>query len=119
MKDFFYYLKKGELRIPTCTACHRKVWPPTFFCNMCYISEIEMVKADPKGIILEHTQSDFVELGAENIYALIDIGGIRLIGSVVGGLVSVNKSVLLKRCGIRNNLCPFYEFSIVDNHDQS
>lgn len=77
-----------------------------------------MVKADPKGIILEHTQSNFDELGAENIYALIDIGGIRLIGSVVGGLVSVNNFVLLKRCGIRKNLYPFYEFSVVDNHDQ-
>lgn len=119
MKDFFYYLKKGELRIPTCNVCHRKIWPPTYFCNTCYRSDIEMIKVDPKGKILEYAKSYHNELNVEKMFALIEIGGIRLIGSVIGSGVSVNNSVHLERCGFKNNVYPFYEFRIVDNGDQS
>ena len=78
-----------------------------------------MIKVDPKGKVLEYAESYLDEFNVENIFALIEISGIRLIGSVIGSGVSVNNSVLLKRCGFKNNVYPFYEFRIVDNGDQS
>src|SRR6185437_3847286 len=91
MKDFFYYLQRGQLRIPTCCNCHQKVWPPNQFCSQCFSRRIDMVKADSKGRIIEFSR-------------------VRLIGSIVGKGIETNSSVLLRRCGLTEGKNAFYEF---------
>jgi hypothetical protein len=47
-----------------------------------------------------------------NVFALIEMSGIRLIGSVTGSQVSKGNSVILQRCGLRKDKEPFYEFKV-------
>ena len=110
MKDFFYYLKRGQLRIPTCCNCHQKVWPPNQFCSQCFSRRIDMVKADSKGRIIEFSKSHNKNNPSELTYGLIEISGVRLIGSIVGKGIEANSSVLLRRCGLTESKNAFYEF---------
>lgn len=115
MKDFFYYLQRGQLRIPTCSKCHQKVWPPSQFCSQCFSRRIDMVKADRKGRILELSKSHNKDYTLEMTYALIEISGVRLIGSVIGNRIKANNSVLLRRCGLKQGKNAFYEFLMDTN----
>ena len=110
MKDFFYYLQRGQLRIPTCCNCHQKVWPPNQFCSQCFSRRIDMVKADSKGRIIEFSKSHNKNNPSELTYGLIEISGVRLIGSIVGKGIEANSSVLLRRCGLTESKNAFYEF---------
>lgn len=110
MKDFFYYLQRGQLRIPTCFNCHQKVWPPNQFCSQCFSRRIDMVKADSKGRIIEFSKSRNKNNPSELTYGLIEISGVRLIGSIVGKGIEANSSVLLQRCGLTESKNAFYEF---------
>lgn len=110
MKDFFYYLQRGQLRIPTCCNCHQKVWPPNQFCSQCFSRRIDMVKADSKGRIIEFSKSHNKNNPSELTYGLIEISGVRLIGSIVGKEIEANSSVLLRRCGLTESKNAFYEF---------
>lgn len=115
MKDFFYYLQRGQLRIPTCSKCHQNIWPPNQFCSQCFSRRIDMVKADRKGRILELSKSHNKDYTLEMTYALIEISGVRLIGSVIGNRIKENNSVLLRRCGLTQSKNAFYEFLMDTN----
>jgi uncharacterized OB-fold protein len=118
MKDFFYYLQRGQLRIPTCCNCHQKVWPPNQFCSQCFSRRIDMVKADCKGRIIEFSKSHNKNNKSELTYGLIEISGVRLIGSIVGKGIKANNSVLLRRCGLTESKNAFYEF-LMDINENS
>lgn len=121
MKDFFYYLQRGQLRIPTCCNCHQKVWPPNQFCSQCFSRQIDMVRADSKGRIIEFSKSHNKNNPSELTYGLIEISGVRLIGSIVGKGIEANSSVLLRRCGLTESKNAFYEFlmDVKDNRNGS
>ncbi|MDQ5869903.1 MAG: hypothetical protein M3530_09290 [Thermoproteota archaeon] len=51
----------------------------------------------------------------EMTYALIEISGVRLIGSVIGNRIKANNSVLLQRCGLKQGKNAFYEFLMDTN----
>jgi hypothetical protein len=66
-----------------------------------------------KGRILELSKSYEDGMPNGNVFALIEISGIRLIGSVAGSRISKENSVVLQRCGLRKDKEPFYEFRVV------
>jgi uncharacterized OB-fold protein len=113
MRDFFYYLNMGELRIPTCKNCQNRVWPPKSFCSICLSDNISFGTTCVKGRILELSKSYEDGMPNGNVFALIEISGIRLIGSVAGSRISKENSVILQRCGLRKDKEPFYEFRVV------
>ena len=69
-----------------------------------------MVKADLKGRIIEFSKSHNKNNPSELTYGLIEISGVRLIGSIVGKGIEANSSVLLRRCGLTESKNAFYEF---------
>lgn len=69
-----------------------------------------MVKADSKGRIIEFSKSYNKNNPSELTYGLIEISGVRLIGSIVGKGIETNSSVLLRRCGLTESKNAFYEF---------
>ena len=69
-----------------------------------------MVKADCKGRIIEFSISHNKNSPSELTYGLIEISGVRLIGSIVGNGIEANNSVLLRRCGLTESKNAFYEF---------
>lgn len=117
MRDFFYYLNKGELRIPTCNNCHHKIWPPRSFCSRCFSKDLELPRGCVKGRVLEFSKSYANGTHHESTFALIEISGIRLIGSVVGRRVSNDNCVIVQRCGLGKDKEPFYEFKIVEDSE--
>jgi hypothetical protein len=69
-----------------------------------------MVKADGKGRILEFSKSHNKNNPSELTYGLIEISGVRLIGSIVGKGIEANSSVLLRRFVLTERKNAFYEF---------
>lgn len=65
-----------------------------------------------KGKILELSKSYEKGMPHGNVFALIEISGIRLVGSVAGSRVSKGNRVILQRCGLRKDKEPFYEFRV-------
>ncbi len=112
IRDFFYYLNKGELRIPICNNCQYRIWPPKSFCSTCFSNDISFRTTCEKGKILELSRSYENGMLNGNVFALIEMSGIRLIGSVTGSQVSKGNSVILQRCGLRKDKEPFYEFKV-------
>jgi uncharacterized OB-fold protein len=102
----------GELRIPTCNNCQYRIWPPKSFCSTCFSDDISFGTAGVKGKILELSKSYEKGMPHGNVFALIEISGIRLVGSVAGSRVSKGNSVILQRCGLRKDKEPFYEFRV-------
>jgi len=106
MKKFHDFLRKGEFRVAICTRCSRKIWPPTEFCCYC-LSKARFKKIKGIGTLIECTTSHLH--GNEELFGVIDIGGIRLIGSLSCNL-STGTKVRMVECGIRENGFAFYHF---------
>jgi len=77
-----------------------------------------MVKADSKGRIIEFSESHNKNNPSELTYGLIEISGVRLIGSIVGKGIEANSSVLLRRCGLKKSKNAFYEFLMDVNENR-
>ena len=118
MKDFYYYLKRGELRIPRCTNCRHKVWPPAHFCNNCFHHHLELIKVKANGRILEFAKSQLNEARDRKLFALIEIDGIKIVGSVAGSDIRNNGRVVLEQCGCNDNNDVFYEFRAIEDVDE-
>ena len=108
MKKFLYYLSTGDFRIPVCDNCGKKVWPPSNICSNCFSKKIRMSKLDSKGRLIEYTQSF---IGERKNLGLVEISGIRIIGSLSQGNMSPGSPVKLTRCGLDKENSPYYEFS--------
>ena len=110
METFFAKLKEGKFLVPTCTSCKTKVWPPSSYCPNC-LSSTSLKTVDLNGTLLYFTQS-YVK-GLEGAYGLVEMSGIRLIGSFdsadSAGLKDGSK-VKMVRCGLTPNGSPFYFF---------
>ena len=102
--------------IPTCNKCQRRIWPPKGFCSKCFSDEITFTNVCTKGKILEFSKAYNKGTGDGKIFAFIEIGGIRLIGSVVGSRISKEKAVVLDHCGLGKDLEPFYDFIVEEEN---
>ena len=74
-----------------------------------------MVKTDCKGRVIEFSTSHNKNNASETTYGLIEISGVRLIGSIVGKEITTNNSVLLRSCGLNERQNAFYEFLIMES----
>jgi uncharacterized OB-fold protein len=114
MGDFFSYLKKGEFRIPACIQCHRIVWPPSQFCSVC-LGGVRSRRVRQKGIIIEFTYS---HIGStQGIVGLIELCGVRLLGSIFGKPVRRGGKVKMTSCGITPEGAVFYNFKVIKQTD--
>ncbi|HEY7109188.1 MAG TPA: zinc ribbon domain-containing protein [Nitrososphaeraceae archaeon] len=102
--------------IPTCNKCQCRIWPPKGFCSKCFSDEITFTNVGTKGKILEFSKAYNTGTGDGKIFAFIEIGGIRLIGSVVGSRISKGKAVVLDHCGLGKDLEPFYDFIVEEEN---
>jgi uncharacterized OB-fold protein len=106
MKKFHDFLRKGEFRVAVCTRCSKKIWPPAEFCCFCF-SKTSFKKIEGIGTLIEFTTSHIH--GKEELFGIVDIEGIKLIGSLSSNL-SIGMKVRMVECGIRENGSPFYHF---------
>jgi uncharacterized OB-fold protein len=110
MKKFLYYLSSGDFRVPVCDDCGTKIWPPSNICSNCFSKKIKMSKLDSNGMLIEYSQS-FIE-ERKNL-GLVEMSGIRIIGSLNQGDMSPDSPVKLTRCGLDKHNSPYYEFSFI------
>jgi uncharacterized OB-fold protein len=106
MKRFYDFIRKGEFRVAVCKQCRRKIWPPSEFCYYCF-SATRLTKIKTTGRLIESTASHIY--GKEDLYGLVDMKGIKLIGSLSTNVTNGMK-VRMVECGIRENGCLFYRF---------
>jgi len=110
LKEFIEKLNKGEFRLPVCTSCNAKVWPPSKYCPEC-LSKTSLKIIDTRGTLLHFTQSYLK--GMEGCYGLIEMSGIKLIGSFDTLKLREGLKVKMVRCGVRPDGTPYYVFEPV------
>jgi len=111
LKEFIESLKRGEFRLPVCSSCTAKVWPPSYHCPGC-LSKTSLQVVNTKGTLLYFTRS-YVK-GLEGGYGLIEMAGIKLIGSF-DRLLEPKEGLQVKmvRCGLKLDGTPYYYFEPV------
>lgn len=115
MRRFMNQLRNGKFVISYCTACKKKIWPPYEHCPSCY-QRTSTVTAGKLGRIVEFCRS-WLEEG-EVIVALIDMDGILLLGSVLGGQgIGVGAAVELVATGASPDGKIHFCFRTVDRFD--
>lgn len=107
MQEFFEHLKKGEFLVPICTLCNCKVWPPSGYCPQCR-SKTSLKKIKTVGTLLEFSHSHVD--GKEGIFGLVEISGIRLVGSFGYYEMEEGMKVRMTRCGLKSDGTAFYFF---------
>jgi uncharacterized OB-fold protein len=106
MRRFYDFIRRGEFRVAVCKGCRRKIWPPSDFCCYCF-SATRLTKIRTTGRLIEFTTSHIY--GKEDLYGVVDMKGIKLIGSL-STKVTTGMKVRMVECGIRENGCLFYRF---------
>ena len=106
MKKFHEFLRKGEFRISICISCSKKIWPPADFCCDCF-SKTSFKKVKAIGTLIECTTSQIRD--KEGLFGVIDMEGIKLIGSLSSNL-AIGMKVRMVECGMRENGIAFYHF---------
>jgi uncharacterized OB-fold protein len=107
MREFIESIKTGEFRIPVCNSCHARVWPPFQFCPVCY-SPTSLEKVNAIGTLVEFSVSHVKN--RDGLFGVIDLDGIRIVGSLGETPVQVGQKMKLASCGIRDDGTPFYNF---------
>jgi uncharacterized OB-fold protein len=107
MQEFLDYIRKGEFRIYVCASCKKKIWPPSQYCPGC-LSKADLKKIERKGILLEFTFSYLKNI--EGMFGIVDMSGIRLVGSVFGRPLRHGMEVTMINCGINSDGSIFYHF---------
>ncbi|HEX2306192.1 MAG TPA: zinc ribbon domain-containing protein [Nitrososphaeraceae archaeon] len=108
MKEFHDFLSRGKFRVPICNNCDKKIWPPSNICTNCYSKNIRMSKLDPRGQLIEYSESF---IGKNKNLGLVEMSGIRIIGILSEARVSPGSDVKLIKCGLDKDNSPYYEFS--------
>jgi uncharacterized OB-fold protein len=112
-EEFFNYIMKGEFRIPVCNSCRKKLWPPSQYCSAC-LSKTHFKKIRAEGILVEFSFSHMRD--AEGAFGIVDLYGIRLIGSISGWPLRVGMKVKMAECGIRPDGKVYYRFKKADQN---
>jgi uncharacterized protein len=107
LKEFLDNLIKGEFSISFCNSCNKKIWPPSYFCSNCF-ARTELKKFEAMGTVLEFTTSH-VKNNA-GTFGVIDLDGIRIIGTILGELLYEGMCVRMIRCGITQDGSAYYHF---------
>ena len=107
MQEFIDSLKRGEFRLPVCTSCEAKIWPPSYYCSMC-LSNTSLQIINTDGTLLYFTISYLK--GMEGCYGLVEMAGIKLIGSFDTLELKDGVQVKMVRCGLKPNGTPYYIF---------
>jgi uncharacterized OB-fold protein len=114
MQEFLGFIRKGEFRIYVCNSCKRKIWPPFQYCPKC-LSKADLKKIERKGVLLEFAFSHLK--GIEGVFGIVDISGIRLMGSIFGQPLRHGMKVTLVKCGINPDGSIFYHFKKRSNEE--
>jgi uncharacterized OB-fold protein len=91
---------------PFCNSCNKKIWPPSYFCSICF-ELTELKKFQTVGTIIEFTASYVKNRGT---FGVVDLDGIRIIGSILGELLYEGMQVKMNRCGITQDGSAYYHF---------
>jgi uncharacterized OB-fold protein len=112
LEEFIDALKRGEFRLPVCSTCRTRVWPPSYHCPAC-LAKTSLQIVDTNGILLYFTRS-YVK-GIEGCYGLIEMAGIKLIGSF-DTLLELKEGLKVKmvKCGLKIDGAPYYFFEPVN-----
>ena len=108
MEEFIDHLKKGEFRIPVCTSCGNKAWPPSRRCQHC-LHKTSLRKMKTTGTLIEFSSSHVK--GKEGAFGLIEMAGIRLVASLGDQQLKEGMKVRMSRCGIMPDGTAFYLFA--------
>jgi uncharacterized OB-fold protein len=112
LKDFLDYLTKGEFRISFCNPCNKKIWPPSYFCSDCF-ARTELKKFHTVGTVLEFTTSHVKN--CIGTFGIVDMGGIRIIGFILGESLYKGMQVRMTSCGITQDGSAYYDFEPVSD----
>ena len=107
LKDFIEKLNMGKFEVPRCTSCNTKVWPPCHYCPQCQ-SRTALEAIETVGTLLEFTNSSIE--GMQGTFGLIDMSGIKLLGSFNTSELREGQKVKMVRCGINSDGGTFYAF---------
>jgi uncharacterized OB-fold protein len=107
LKDFIEKLSRGKFEIPRCNSCNTKVWPPYQYCPQCH-SKTALEAIDTIGTLLEFTKSSIE--GMQGTFGLVDMSGIKLVGSFNTSELREGQKVKMVRCGINSDGVTFYSF---------
>lgn len=112
MQEFFEHLEKGEFMMPVCTQCNGIAWPPSSHCPQCR-SKVSLKKIKTTGILLEFSRS-YVK-GKEGVFGLVEMSGIRLVGSFGDHEMKEGMKVKMTSCGLKSDGTAFYFFAPDDS----
>jgi len=107
LERFIEVLKKGKFRLPLCVSCGVIAWPPSQRCPQC-LSRTLLRRVETTGILLEFTSSHIK--GKEGIFGVVEISGIRLVGSFSKAQLKEGMKVRMTKCGIKLDGTVFYRF---------
>jgi uncharacterized OB-fold protein len=108
MQEFIEQLKKGEFKMPVCTSCGSIAWPPSHRCPNC-LSRTSLKKMETTGTLIEFTRSHIKD--REGVFGLIEMSGIKLVGSFADPRLKEGMKVKMTRCGVGPNGTVFYSFA--------
>jgi len=112
MQEFFEHLKKSEFMLPVCTFCNCRAWPPSSYCPQCR-SKVSLIKIDTTGTLLEFSRS-YVK-GKEGVFGMVEMSGIRLVGSFGDHELKEGMKVKMTGCGLKGDGTAFYLFAPADS----
>ena len=84
-----------------------KVWPPSYFCSDCF-TKTELKQFEPVGTVLEFTYSHMKN--RTGAFGVIDLAGIRILGSISGDSLHKGIQVKMVSCGIAKDGSVYYDF---------
>lgn len=109
LQEFLEWLKKGKFKIPICSFCKSKVWPPSRYCPHC-LGKTSLQEVETTGIVLEFTSSHIKD--KEGLFGLIEMSGIKIVGSFENNLqLKEGMKVKMSGCGVMPNGTAFYHFA--------
>lgn len=108
MEEFIDHLKKGEFRMPVCTSCGSKAWPPSRRCQQC-LRKTSLKLVRTTGTLIEFSSSHIK--GREGTFGLVEMSGIRLVASFGDQQLKEGMKVKMSGCGIKPDGTAFYFFA--------
>jgi uncharacterized OB-fold protein len=96
--------------LPVCNSCKTKVWPPSHYCPLC-LSKTSLEVIETTGTLLEFTNS-YIK-GMEGTFGLVEMSGIKVIGSFDTSELREGIKVKMVRCGVRPDGIAFYFFESI------
>jgi uncharacterized OB-fold protein len=93
--------------IPVCMSCRSKAWPPSSRCPRC-LSKTSLKKMPATGTLLEFSNSHVK--GREGAFGVVEMSGIRLVGSFGDNQMTEGMKVRMARCGLGPDGAAFYFF---------